>query len=337
MSINLPPLPQARLAELVGHYKHRLLSMEADLKDLARRGRLTAKEFSRRIESLKTLQHELLMYEELGSKQNAKQDDLALPLLEHASPAEKQTCAKFFYRRVEWSDSIFRQMKRVCGWLDAIVTGRANFISTTLRLSALNRMLREVKRDTAVFEQDVKSLDYQITTLLQKIPKTFITKRNTDALRGLVEVFQRLDASVSRVANLKGVMRVEEQKIAEMKAWLLQQDRIMEQTIPFVPPPSPALTEQSLRAIDRHLNIELGDCQDRLDLARQFWEKVLNQPEVPVPVSAPATHPQPIRKINKRDRRAERRRLRRSSQFDQAPASDPFQTNFAEGNLDATS
>src|SRR4051794_17388852 len=85
-------VPLESFQELVAQYHHRLLSLEADLKDQAKAGSLSPRAFSRRVKQLKVVHKQLAglqqvsAAEEGGGKLTAA--DIGLPLLEDCTPEE---------------------------------------------------------------------------------------------------------------------------------------------------------------------------------------------------------------------------------------------------------
>ena len=317
-------LSTSKLLELTGHYNHRLLSMEADLKDLARTGALKPRAYAKRVTQLRRLQQLVNEIEASKSSPNKTPADLSLPLLEHASPPEKQVCVHFFERRERWARSVRGKLELVLRWLDNTIAGKANFLANTFRLSQLHKFVREADRLTAIFQQELKSVDYHIDRMLQQLPKSLMAGTQTaDVLAALAEVFRRLDAAVSRVAKLKTSVRFEQQKVGEMRSWLMQREAELASRVETLPAPTPMQTSVAGQQLDDVYDTDISRCQEKLQLAQDFWEKVLDRSRVDqldpeflqgIEQGSPAS------KLNKRERKGARRRQRRRRRHDERGA-----------------
>ncbi len=137
-------VPLATFQELVAQYHHRLLSLEADLKDQAKAGGLASRAFARRVKRLKDVHAQLAELqrqctaEEGGSLTAA---DIGLPLLEDCTPEEKDVCEAFLVEKETDLKRLAAETGAVHRWVAEATSGRAGPLRLTLRLSRLRRQI----------------------------------------------------------------------------------------------------------------------------------------------------------------------------------------------------
>ncbi len=138
-------LSAADFQELVGQYHHRLLSLEADLKDQARAGAMTTRTFTQRVKKLKavhvTLQElrKLCLVDAPGKLTSA---DIGLPILDECTPAEREVCERFLVEKELELRMLELESGQVYHWLADAVSGYTNPLRIILRLSKMRKMIQ---------------------------------------------------------------------------------------------------------------------------------------------------------------------------------------------------
>lgn len=275
------PLPLAQLGELVTQYHHRLFSLEIDLKDGARSGLMDAGDFSRRVRHLKeALKHlkELQTACDSESQGATSRSDIGLPLLERCTPMERDVCAAFLDDRDLLLLAMKNETGKVLRWLRAAISGRANPIAMIFRLSKLRRYIQTHEVGLSRVAETTKQQHAQIERWLGQIKSGRERDASRTTLDTLVDVFDELDGTTSRVAKLRAAVKREETRNRSMIAWLAQEERQSRAVPTPQPPPSPLDTIKVVAAR------ELGSASTKRQrqLVERYWQDVI-QGDSPAP------------------------------------------------------
>ena len=104
-------VPLATLQELVAQYHHRLLSLEADLKDQAKAGSLAPRAFARRVKQLKKVHERLAELQQVSAAEDGGKltsADIGLPLLDECTPEGRPSGVRRISRLVRGVPAITR-------------------------------------------------------------------------------------------------------------------------------------------------------------------------------------------------------------------------------------
>lgn len=266
----------AALQELVAQYHHRLLSLEAELKDQARARALSPRAFAKRVARLKVVHERLTSLQRLCTAESDSTQqgiDIGLPVLDECTPAEQTVCEHYLSDRLEDLHAVSADTGRVYKWLVDAVTGRTGTFRLTLQLSKLRRMIQAVERRTAHVHDASESLSAHIDRVLTASKGG---ERAKNSLEGLMSLFQQLDGTISRVARLKASVKKEQGKTQAMESWLRQQESSIRAKHVVCPPPSPLALAQVRTATEELRPTYRRKVVRRRKIAEEFWQDVVH-------------------------------------------------------------
>lgn len=266
----------AAFQELVAQYHHRLLSLEAELKDQARARALTPRAFAKRVDRLKVVHKRLSELQRLCTAEAdgiGGGNDIGLPVLDDCTPAERQVCEQYLDERLDDVEDAMADTGRVYKWLVEAVTGRTGPLRLILRLSKLRRMIQATERETAQLQEVSKSLGVHIDKMLSAGNGG---ARARTSLEGLMSLFHQLDGTISRVARLKASVKKETGKTQAMEAWLRQQEATIRARPAIMQPPSPLALSQVKTAAEELRPTYHRKVVRRKKIAEEFWQDVVH-------------------------------------------------------------
>ena len=227
----LHDLPLATLRELVAQYHHRMLGLEAELRDSARRGQVPPKAMRRRIARLKAAQQNLLelqrlcMVDLVESRGASPGADLGLPLSEDCSDEERNICARFLKAKETELTALASEAAEVLEWVTEAVAGRLGPMRLTLRLSRLRGLLTAMDRRQDGLKDSHGSVAEQIQRLLEAVG--LAKTQGSGPIDGLAELFEQVENTTTRIARLKGQLKELEAKTRSMSAWLAREEQAL--------------------------------------------------------------------------------------------------------------
>jgi hypothetical protein len=92
------------------------------------------------------------------------------------------------------------------------------------------------------------------------------------------------------VARLRAALKKEEEKTRAVSTWLREQEAVIANRRPAVPPPTPLATTRAARELPSQMSRTLERARRRKDLVERFWQDVLKQGDASgktPPLSAP--------------------------------------------------
>lgn len=271
------PIPLATFQELVAQYHHRLLSLEADLKDKARAGALSAAALSKRVKKIKQVHASLNQLQraciaEAPGKLMAQ--DIGLPILDDCTPDERQVCEQFLIEREEDLLELEAESAKVYRWLTEAVTGRTGPMRLILRLSKMRRIIQTIEKSSTLMAETSKALTAHVEKLLAAVRTPGAKEAGRSTLDGLMALFQQLDGTISRVARLRASVKKEDERTKAMGAWLRAQEAHLRTKAPPQLPPTPLETAKAAHAAGvQQRHIKTGKRQRLLE---EFWEEVVH-------------------------------------------------------------
>lgn len=273
-----PKIPHSTFEELVVQYHHRLLSLEADLKDRAKSGTISPALLSRRVRRLKEVHRDLnalqrLCVAEKPGKLTAT--DIGLPILEDCSPEELKVVEDFLEERELDVLALEHEANKVYAWLQDAVAGRVSSLRVTMRLSKLRSFISGYEKRAATLIEESKGLNLYVDKLLTQSHGGAGREAGKTTLEGLMSVFHRLESTISRVAKLKASVKREEAKTQEMEQWIVTNEKRLASLRPAMTPPTPLATAQAARAITSGKMQGIERASKRRDLVIKFWEDVI--------------------------------------------------------------
>jgi hypothetical protein len=238
--------------DLASQYQHRLLSLEAELRDNAMH--MSKRLWRRRMRALNRL-HEQLHGLRMACAPVARTtshpkrtgqtqafsglDDLGLPLSTACTPMEVELCEKYIGENLKFTAHAENMAQRVLKWTRQTIAGKSHWFLTTWRLSRMRRMIEDVETRTRQVLSDCASLDAWIEQFVRSVaPETRGSAR--DLIDGLIAIFSKLEDGVSRVARLRSALRTEQGRLAQMEAWMAR--RGFDRAPAALRPPTPLST-----------------------------------------------------------------------------------------------
>lgn len=273
-----PQIPLSAFEELVAQYHHRLLSLEADLKDRAKSGALSPASLSKRVRRLKEVHRELNALQRLCIAEKPGKltsTDIGLPMLDECSAEERQVVEGFLEDRELDVLELEAESGKVYSWLQDAIAGRTGALRATLRLSKLRAFITSHEKRAATLAEESKSLNLHVDKLLTQTTGSAGREAGKTTLEGLMDVFTRLESTISRVAKLKASVKREEAKTKAMEEWITAQEQRLSGFRPTMPPPTPLSTVQAARAIPAGMSRSLERARRRRDLVERFWDNVV--------------------------------------------------------------
>jgi len=255
------------VAAIAAQYQHRLLALEAELKDRVKSGKLTPQQFAKRVSRLKQVHADLrTLRRAVQGDQNAGGGaDVGIPLASSCSPDELAVCEKYLEVRQAELDAANEEASAVLSWVSDAVSGRAFPLRGTLRLSRLRKLI-------AVLNHRGEAADESARRLAEHAEK-LVGRNGGDkpALKGLVAIFQELDRATTRVAKLRAAVKKEEARTGAMKRWLDKADAVPSKR-KLDTTPTHAVFQAAAVALQRP---ELAKASKTRDLVEQFWTDVV--------------------------------------------------------------
>ncbi len=275
---NSNSIPAADFAQLLDQYEHRLLSMEADLKDRAKTENFPAKAFERRIKKIREINIQISGLKAISkSRSNSNQTtmDIGFPILEDCTSAEQEVCDRFMAEREKHIKELEKESRIVLNHLQKTIHGNANGIQITFWLSKLRVQIKNLEKLSLSAEQDCVELDSQIEQFIKSMKGSSVLVKNKDTIGALITIFNKLEATISRVAKLRASLKREEKKSGKFIAWLNTQENILNGKIQTIPPPSPMETAKAARKMRTKVENDYVKIKQNVQLATQFWDDVV--------------------------------------------------------------
>ncbi len=258
------------LSEAIAQYHHRILSLEAELREHGRLGELSPRAFTKRVQELKSLH---AMLRELHQYTLAEQHDqsvgleLGLPPLVSGSPDEQQYCCEYLDTRIKRTSSLLKYLMEAGEWLSAATQGQAGLLSMILRLSKLRSMVAKVHKEIDTLTHDSLQQQNVVTSLVKTLGKS----NNGNELNTLVGIFDDVEGIISRVAKLRAGVKKESLRTKAMQNWLNQEESKLHARRPDMTPISPMALGKVAATLQRPM-------RKRDSLTRQYWDEVVSDP-----------------------------------------------------------
>ena len=272
-------IPLAAFQEMVAQYHHRLLSLEADLKDQARTGKLSPSVFAKRVRRLKKIHKSLGLLQQLCLAETPDKltaADIGLPVLSECTPAEREIIERFLGLKEQNLRLLEAETGRVYGWLLDAISGRANPIRMILRLSKLRRFIQSLEKQAAMLDEESSSLALPIDKLLAETRAQHESGGGyLTTLDGLMTLFQQLDSTIGRVARLRATVKKEELRTKAMEDWLRREEQSLKEQRPASMQPTPLALMRAAQEVRAAVAPTLRESRRRRELVEQFLDEVV--------------------------------------------------------------
>ena len=264
---------------MVAQYHHRLLSLEADLKDQARAGGLSPSVFAKRVGRLKKIHKSLNLLQQLCLAETPDKPaatDIGLPVLSECTPTELDVIGRFLGLKEQNVLRLEEETRRVYGWLLDAISGRANPVRMILRLSKLRRLIQKLEQQATMLDEESSSLTLHVDKLLAET-----RTRNESGggylttLDGLMALFQQLDSTIGRIARLRATVKKEELRTKAMEDWLRREEQSLKDQRPASMQPTPLALMRAAQEVRTTVSPALRESRRRRELVEQFLDEVV--------------------------------------------------------------
>lgn len=272
------PLSVADFQELVAQYHHRILSLEAELKDQARAGAMSARTFAQRVKKIKDVNAALVDLRKACLVENPGKltaVDIGLPLLDDCTPAEREVCERFLVEKELELKMLELQSGQVYRWLGDAVAGYSNPLRLILRLSKMRKMIQSFERRMEALADATTAMSHHIDKLVGKMKGGTGKQNARSTVEALMTLFHQLDETIGRVARLKASVKKEEARTQAMSAWLQQQEEVLKNKRETFIPPTPLATARAVAETGSTVGRRISRAKKRRNLAEQYWQEVL--------------------------------------------------------------
>jgi hypothetical protein len=273
-------IPTASFENLIVEFHHRLLSLEADLKAYGRAGGITARSFNRRIRKVQNVHKELTRLHKVcyTESMNQQKSDFGLPSLDCCTPSERSVIESYLDERDTHLKRVESLLAQVLKWVQLAAKRKAGFFRLTFNLSKIRKHTALLEERRVVLKEESQAQSLQIEKLLQKFKRGVKGDLGRNAIEGLAAIFTQLDATISRVARLRGKARKLRTQLTQMATWLEQRETQLRHGAHPQPLPPPEATARLTAQLRRDLHKQYLESRKKQSLIEQFWKSVVSQP-----------------------------------------------------------
>lgn len=246
-------LDHEKIVDLLDQYKHRILSLEADLGDQIQKGRWGAEHAKRRAQQLDSLKRGLLVLCDLNRELMENylyKYDIGLPKLEGMGSLEHKICEDFLVSSQKDLKRFLTQVQEVGEWCLEAGVGGTHLVKSMLRLSKLGKMTRAVNLATGLVQSEHDRLDDHAQKALDAFQDPFVTrylakndektmaskfrdglknqesskipqkKSGKNLIDSLAYWFNRMERQIAKIARARQELKNLDFKIHQMNSWL---------------------------------------------------------------------------------------------------------------------
>ena len=261
--------------------RHRLSAMEAEIREWARGGEISPRQFERRVARLEQAHEKLAELERLAGEIAAEpraDADVGLPLSTAWAPVEARISDDYLGAAATVAFQVATEAERVRRWLGDAVSGRADSLRMTLRFSRLKRVVERHEHRVTQLAEAHQLQEGQADALIKEIRGRAATPPEKLTLTTLVGLYQEVDGWVARIATLKSQVNRGQRKTTQLRL-ALEAER-MRQDIDATEgqlPPSPHALVQALRSVQDEFGPSRRWAKARHSLAGKFVDDVMNE------------------------------------------------------------
>lgn len=271
----------SRSADAAAQLSHKLLSLEAELKERTRTGGVSASGFARRVKRIGKVHATLALLQQIAGENEPEKGagvDIGLPLLEACTPTERAICDDYLGVRADTTEATATEAEAVLRWLSDAASGRGNALLATFRLSRLKTFIQGHEERVAALTAAAQAQEGQAEALVSQYRGRHQRELGRTTLEALVRIFGDLGQSIQRVAKLKATFKTEEAKARKMGAMIRALKERLGGPLHAVPPPAPGALVDAALAAESITAPHIVRASSRRALVEQFWEDVLRQP-----------------------------------------------------------
>jgi hypothetical protein len=242
-------------------YQLRLLSLDAELKELFFSREISQRQYRSRQRYLDFLTNKLVDIRATWSIQSSVDgyDPLfPMPIAKECSPEEFRLCETHLADKARVLSKIARDTTKILKWVTVTVNGRSFPLRTNFYLSGLRSKISYIDgrlRDAEVH----KKSEYRFIEDLEKeeLPATLVKRPPLEVLKA---VFQVLGERNTRIVALRKELRQETDRVGWMEKWLGFQEMKMTGYLPRMELPLP----ESLRELSKTV-LKYGTTRESFD------------------------------------------------------------------------
>jgi N6-adenosine-specific RNA methylase IME4 len=230
------------------HYQLRLLTLEAELKELLYTRAISPKQFRSRQKQLEFLANKLADIRATWTTQsliNTHDPLFPMPMPGQCDPEELRICESHLAEKAGILKKVAQDTTSILNWVKITMSGRSFSLRTNFYLSGLRTKMAFVEGKLRDAEAARKSQNRFVEELEKEELPASSSRR--PAIEVLKEVFERLGNRNRRILALRKELQQETERIGWMERWLNFQEMKMSSYLPTMTLPEQA----KLRALSK--------------------------------------------------------------------------------------
>ena len=254
---------------LIHELRHRLQTLEVDLREAAQAQVITEHDFHVRI---KRVERSVIQAQKLLSVTSAQTlpteipSQVDLPVMSDASRLEQKIVSRFVKDTKAYTRELAAKVRRTTDLANDASEGTSGWFKAMFRLSWLKSQIRRA-------DQDLESVRRARVVIEDFISKSEISGNDPNPRknqRDLLAAFQEFEAATGRVTSMRARLRGEIAKNNELRQWLEQYAIIRRQNAEGQLPPEPEKFNEAFKAAAERLTSAAKLAKERLVIARQL-------------------------------------------------------------------
>jgi hypothetical protein len=254
---------------LIHELRHRLQTLEADLREASQAGRITEHDFQTRMQRMvRADQHaeKLLSVTSAQTLQTEIPSQVDLPVMSDASRLEQKIVSRFVKETKAYTKELAAKVGRATDWTIDAAHGVSGWFSAMWRLSWIKSQLRRV-------DQDIEAVRRARSVIEDFVAKSDISGRDPNprkSQKDLLAAFQEFEAATGRVTSMRARLRGEVARNHDMRQWLEGYAKLRRQKAEGELPPEPEVLSEAFKSVSERLTGSAKVAHERLVIARQL-------------------------------------------------------------------
>jgi hypothetical protein len=256
-------------AVMIHELRHRLQTLETDLREVAQSGLLTEHDFEMRLARLARSELQAKKLLQVASAKTLVAEipsQVDLPVMSDASKVEQKIISRFVRDTKAYTKELAAKVGRIKTWSLEAAHGVPGWLSSMFRLSWIKSQIRRA-------DLDLDAVRRARTVIEDFISKSEISGQSPHPRknqRDLLVAFQEFESATGRVTSLRARLQGELAKNNEMRQWLQHYaDQRREKTDGQLPP-EPERLNEAFGPVAEYLTQGAKLAKDRLVTARQL-------------------------------------------------------------------
>ncbi|MFK7873335.1 MAG: hypothetical protein AB8C84_09230 [Oligoflexales bacterium] len=215
-------------ADVIRQYRHRILSLEVELQEMAREGSLGRRHVKSSIQNLRHLKALLSTLQSMRSITKPQMPEgIKVPDLDLCDIAAQNFCVKWSQNQTVHTRSLAEKTGQVAVWVRKALAGEGFDWVVLFRLSKLRKMLANIESKTIETEHDYKQLEIAVQ-VLQK------GESDRPPVEILSRIYQNLCEQNDHIERMEYELQAEIDHTSWMKRWLMIQEERLKTYFPVV-------------------------------------------------------------------------------------------------------